>query len=60
MYSHDEAINHTLQMQVRREVEKLKGNDSTSGCTLHSQCNDQVGLYNCHEAGSRVNLAGGK
>ena len=25
-YSHDEAINRTLQMQVRREVEKLRGN----------------------------------
>jgi hypothetical protein len=24
-YSHDEAVNRTLQMQVQREVEKLKG-----------------------------------
>ena len=29
-YSHDEAINPTLQMQVRQEVEKLRGNASTS------------------------------
>ena len=27
-YSEDEAVNRTLQMQVRREVEKLKGNSS--------------------------------
>ncbi len=29
-YSEDEAVNRTLQMQVRREVEKLKGNSSAS------------------------------
>ena len=29
-YSGDEVVNRTLQMQVRREVKKLKGNVSTS------------------------------
>jgi len=29
-YSEDEAVNRSLQMQVRREVEKLKGNSSAS------------------------------
>jgi hypothetical protein len=30
-YSEDKAVNRTLQMQVRQEVEKLKGNSSASG-----------------------------
>jgi hypothetical protein len=29
-YSEDKVVNHTLQMQVRQEVEKLKGNASAS------------------------------
>ena len=29
-YSKDKAVNCTLQMQVRQEVEKLKGNSSAS------------------------------
>ena len=29
-YSEDQAVNRTLQIQVRREVEKLKGNSSAS------------------------------
>ncbi len=38
-YSHDEAVNCTLQMQVRREVEKLKGNASTSAPAALSAAN---------------------
>ncbi len=42
-YSHDEAINHTLQiMQVRREVEKLKGNASTSAPAVLSAANAKI------------------
>ena len=49
-YSLDEAVNCTLQMQVRREVEKLKGNVSTSASAV----------YDGHDDSARVNLAGGK
>ena len=43
-YSQDEAINCTLQMQVRREVEKLKGNVSTSASDVLSAANMMVAL----------------
>ncbi len=33
-YSEDEAVNQTLQMQVHREVEKLKGNSSADECRV--------------------------
>ena len=35
-YSGDEGVNCTLQMQVRQEVEKLKGNASTSASAVLS------------------------
>ena len=62
-YSHDEAINRTLQMQVRREVEKLRGNASTSAPAVLFAANamiDHIGLCNCHKDCSRIDLAGGK
>ena len=43
-YSHDEAINRTLQMQVRREVEKLRGNASTSVPAVLSAANAMITL----------------
>ena len=43
-YSHDEAINRTLQMQVRREVEKLRGNASTSAPAVLSAANAMITL----------------
>ena len=35
-YSGNEVVNRTLQMQVRREVKKMKGNDSTSASAVLS------------------------
>jgi hypothetical protein len=43
-YSQDEAVNHTLQMQVHREVKKLKGNVSTSASAVLSAANLMVAL----------------
>jgi hypothetical protein len=43
-YSHDEAVNRTLQMQVRQEVEKLKGNASTSALAVISAANAMITL----------------
>ena len=43
-YSHDEAVNRTLQMQVRREVEQLKGNASTSAPAVLSAANAMITL----------------
>ena len=44
LYSRDETVNRTLQMQVRREVEKLKGNVSTSALAVLSAVNVMVAL----------------
>ena len=49
-YSGDEVVNRNLQMQVHREVKKLKGNVSTSA----------LAVYGGHDDSARVNLAGGK
>jgi len=43
-YSGDEVVNRTLQMQVRREVEKLKGNVSTSTSAVLSAAGAMVTL----------------
>ena len=43
-YSGDEVVNHTLQMQVRREVEKLKGDVSTSVSAVLSPAGAMVTL----------------
>ncbi len=43
-HSHDEAVNRTLQMQVGREVEKLKGNASTSASAVLSAANAMITL----------------
>ena len=58
-YSQDEAVNRTLQMQVRQEVKILRQCFHLSfGCTLCSQCDGRIVLYNCHEA--CIDLARGK
>jgi hypothetical protein len=43
-YSQDEAVNRTLQMQVCQDVEKLKGNVSTSALDVLSAANVMVAL----------------
>jgi hypothetical protein len=43
-YSHDEAVNRTLQMQVQREVKKLKGNASISAPAVLSAANAMITL----------------
>ena len=43
-YSHDEAVNRTLQMQVRQEGKKLKGNASTSAPAVLSAANAMITL----------------
>ena len=42
--SGDEVVNHTLQMQVHREVEILKGNVSTSASAVLSAAGAMVTL----------------
>ena len=44
-YSQDEAVNRTLQMQVRREVKKLKGNVSNSASAVLPAANVMVALF---------------
>ena len=57
-YSHDEAVNRTLQMQVRREVEKLKGNASTSASAVLSAAGAMVTLSRVTwQAGLRSELS---
>jgi len=43
-YSRDEVVNCTMQMQVHREVEKLKGNASTSASAVLSAAGAMVTL----------------
>ncbi len=43
-YSQDEAVNCTLQMQMRREVKKLKGDVFTSASDVLSAANVMVAL----------------
>ena len=57
-YSGDEVVNRTLQMQVRREVETLKGNVSTSASAVLSAAGAMVALSSVTwQAGLRSELS---
>ena len=57
-YSGDEVVNRTLQMQVCREVKKLKGNVSTSASAVLSAAGAMVALSSVTwQAGLRSELS---
>ena len=57
-YSGDEVVNRTLQMQVRQEVETLKGNVSTSALAVLSAAGAMVALSSVTwQAGLRSELS---